>query len=36
MERCVVRILLGGMSGTFVGLLCYYLMSVVCAQAEKS
>ncbi len=28
MERCVVRILLGGMSGTFVGLLCYYLMSV--------
>lgn len=28
MERCVVRILLGGMSGTVVGLLCYYLMSV--------
>ena len=24
----MVRILLGGMSGTVVGLLCYYLMSV--------
>ncbi|MFP1452350.1 hypothetical protein ACLB1N_13635 [Escherichia coli] len=28
--------LLGGMSGTVVGLLCYYLMSVNGAPAEKS